>query len=63
MKAPNGRLSGNGLPRSADMVGHSGAPKTFLCHPNFVVLRKIFFKLMINNKIFPPKKCILPPNP
>ena len=50
------------LPRPADTVGHSGAvtQKSFLCTPNFVVLRKICFKHMINIRIFPPQKCILP---
>jgi len=52
------------LPRPADMVGHSGAatPKSFFCLPNFVVLGKNFFKHMIKTIIFPPYKCILPPN-
>jgi len=44
------------LPRLADTLGHSGAviPKYFLSPPNFAVLRKICFKLMIKIKIFPP---------
>jgi len=42
------------LPRPADRVWHSGAvtPKSCLCPPNFVVLRKISFKYMIKIKIF-----------
>jgi len=44
------------LPRPADTVGHSWSvtPRSFLCPPNFVVLRKICFKHVINIKIFPP---------
>jgi len=51
------------VPRPADTVGRSGAvtPKSFLCTPNFVVLRKICFKRMIKIKIFPSQKCLLHP--
>jgi len=44
MKAPNGRLMATVLPRPADTVAHSGAvtPKSFLCPPNFVVLRNLY---------------------
>jgi len=48
-------------PRLEDMVGHSGAvtPKSILCPPNFVVLRKNCFKHLIIIKIFP--KSVFPP--
>jgi len=55
MKPPMEDFLAMVLPRPADTVGHSGAvtPKSFLCPPNFVVLRKICFKDLINIKIFP----------
>jgi len=65
MKAPNGTLSGDG---SAQTCRHGGAfgysyPKSFLCPPNFVVLRIICFKHMIETKIFPPKNVFCSPKP
>jgi len=53
------------VPRLADIVGHSEAviPKSFLCLPNFVVLRKICFKHMIKIKIFPHKSVFFPLKP
>jgi len=50
------------LTRPADALGHSGevTPKSFLCPPNLVVLRKISFKHMINTKIFPHKNVFCP---
>jgi len=44
------------VPSPADMVGHSGevTPKSFCATPNFVVIRKIYFKHMMKTKIFPP---------
>ena len=64
-KVPNGRLSGDGSAQARRHEGHSRVvtPKSFLCPPNFVVLRNIFFKHMIKLKIFRPEKCIFPPKP
>jgi len=51
------------LPTPVDTVGHLGAvtPNIFCASQNFLVLRKICFKHIIKIKIFPPLKCILPP--
>jgi len=56
MKVPNGRLSGDGAAQARIYGGHSGTvtPKSILCPPNFVVLRKICVKHMTKIKIFPP---------
>jgi len=56
MRPPREDFLATVLPRPADTVGHSEAviPKSFLCPPNVVVLRKICFKHMIKIKIFPP---------
>ena len=35
-------------------------PKTFLCPPNFVVLRTVCFKNMIKTKSFPLKMYLTP---
>jgi len=63
MKAPSGRLSGNS---SSQACRHGGAfgdsyPQIFFVPPNFAVLSKNCFKHMINSKIFPQNKFILPP--
>jgi len=63
MKAPDGRLSGDG---STQVRRHGGAfggsyPKSFCTPPNFVVLRK-FVLNMIKIKIFPHKN-VFPPKP
>jgi len=54
MKAPNGRLSGDGSAQARRHGGYSGAValQSFLCPPNFVVLRKICFKHMITINVF-----------
>jgi len=63
MKVLNRRLSGDSSAQARGHGEHSGAvtPKSFLCPPNFVVLKKICFKRIIKIKIFPLKKYILPP--
>jgi len=64
MKAPNGRLSGDG---SAQTRRHGGIweqlpPNLFCPLPNFVMLRKMCFKYMIKTKVFPPKNVFCPLN-
>ena len=65
MKVPNGRLSGDGSAQASRHGGHSEAvtPKSFLCPPNFVVLRKICFKHLRNITSFPHKNAFFPPKP
>jgi len=51
-EGPQWKTSGDG---SAQARRHGGSyPKSFMCPPNFVVLRKICFKHMIKIKIFLP---------
>jgi len=65
MKVPNERLSGNDFSQARRYGGHSGtvSPKSFLCPPNFVVLRKICFKHTIKTKISPLKVYFAFPKP
>ena len=63
MKAPSGRLSGDGSSQDRKHRGYSGQlPPNIVCAPpNFVVLRNFCFKHMIITKILPPKNVCVPP--
>ena len=52
MKVPNGRLSDDSSAQARRHGGHSWGvtPKSLLCPPNLIVLRKICFKHMIKLK-------------
>ena len=63
MKAPNGRLSGDGSAQARRQGAHSGAvtPKYFLCLPKFCCAQKNLFQTYDKNLNLSPLKMYFAP--